>query len=456
MFILYDFVFIMFAILYLPIFILKGKFREGLGMRLGFFPSDFHNPAENKTIWLHAVSVGEVNASSLICKGLKAQFPSHRLIISTTTQTGNRIAKKLFSQDAIVSYFPLDLSFVVSRWIKRIKPSLFVITETEIWPNLIAALWKRKVPIALVNGRISPSSFRRYKLIRPILKGILKGIDLFCMQTQDFASKMVSLGAPPERVRVTGNMKFDIKLPVTNCQLPPYARASEGRPELKKLLKLTDDQQLFVGGSTHPGEEKILLEVYKALMGEFPNLKVLIAPRHIERIRDLERLVVKNGFKSVRISQLQTPHPTLPPSADRLPSGARERVREKQNEEGRVFLLDTMGKLQAFYSIATIVFVGGSLVPRGGQNLIEPASLSKPIIFGPNVFNFKDIADLLLERDGAIVIRDQRQLQVTVRMLLNNPQTRQSLGQKARQIVEENRGATRRNIELIKELILPR
>jgi len=414
MLILYDILYILFTICYLPILIVRGKLHRGFLMRLGIFPQEiFKKIAGKKVIWLHTVSVGEAGAASELVKYLKEDYPEHRLVISTVTKSGNRIAQGLIGlQDAVI-YSPLDIGFIVRRVINSIKPQAFIVAETEIWPNLTVGLARAKVPIILVNGRISSGSFRGYQIIRPFLRGVLRKFNLFCMQTTGDAQRIIELGAQKDKVKVTGNMKFDIG-------------SSDAGHSLE--LGLKENEQLFIAGSTHRGEEKIVLEVYKELIKSHPNLRLLIAPRHIERTKEIETLISKLGFYSQRISRLE--------------KGLRT-----------VFILDTIGQLKNLYSLADIVFVGGSLIAHGGQNPIEPAVFGKAIIFGPHMFNFSDLAGAFRDKDAVIMVKNAKELRGAALQILNDDRLRENLGKKAKELIRENTGASFRNAQLIKELI---
>ncbi|MEA3561018.1 MAG: 3-deoxy-D-manno-octulosonic acid transferase [Candidatus Omnitrophota bacterium] len=429
--IIYNLVYLILAVIYLPYFLFRiakdKKYGEGFFMRFGSLPK---KRLGGKTIWLHAVSVGEVRGAETLIIGLEKEFPDHLLVISTITRTGNQIAKKITStkKNTVVIYFPFDFSWIVKRVVDRIAPDVFLMFETEIWPNLITYLSKKGIPVVLVNGRISLSSFKGYKRIKLILKSVLSGIGLFCMQTTLDAERIISLGASPEKVKVIGNMKFD------QSKLEPFSTGNI--EQLKSLLKTENGSELFVAGSTHHGEERAILDIYRNLNSRFPNLKLFIAPRHPERAPQIEKLVVKYGFSPVRISKLFT-------------HDAR-----RTTQYVSVFILDTIGQLRALYALATVVFVGGSLLRRGGQNLIEPAVLGRPVIFGPHFFNFQDIGDMLISKNGAIVVRDKIELEKAVVELLNDPSKRLLLGQRAKEVVEANLGVTDRCVELIKTKIL--
>jgi 3-deoxy-D-manno-octulosonic-acid transferase len=295
--------------------------------------------------------------------------------------------------------------------------------ETEIWPNLLRELVRAAVPAVLINGRISDKSFGKYKVARPFLKNILNEIDMFCMQSPTDAKRIRELGAPEDRVRTTGNMKFDID-----------TRGDEEKSKaMQKLLNLNSSEKLFVAGSTHKGEEEALVRAFKEVIREFPNLKLLIAPRHVERVAEVEALVRRFGLEPARVSNLYE--------------------RRDTNDERRVFILDTIGQLNDIYPLATLVFIGGSLVRHGGHNPIEPAIFEKAILFGPHMSNFKDISSIFLKNEAAIQVADRKELLEKIKLLLNDDAERTKLGQNAKRVVLKSGGATRRNLDAIEEII---
>lgn len=387
-------------------------------MRLGMLPKDLKL---DRPIWIHAVSVGEVMAVRGLLGELRKVYPDKRFVISTVTATGNKIAKGIAKDGDFVTYLPLDLNFIVKTVMDKISPSLFIIAETEIWPNLISYFYKKNIPIVTVNGRISDASFKGYLGIKILLKPILDKINMFYVQTERDARRFKALGVAEEKVQVTGNMKFDIK---------DYTDFKKDYTDLKQKLGLKLKEKLLVAGSTHPGEEEMILNVYKKLINGFPHLQLLIAPRHPERAKEIDKLVLKNGFQSLFISDLQR--------------------RAQATGRKTVFILDTIGELMSFYAIADIVFVGGSLIKKGGHNILEPASHGKPILFGPYMFNFRDITELFLENQAAMLVYSQQELKEKISYLLNHPDIIDTLASKAKNLILQNQGATRRNAEYIK------
>ena len=419
MFIIYDLIFLAAAIIYLPAYLFRKKFHRGFLLRLGFLPASL---ALDKPIWVHAVSVGEVMEVRHLIDELRKAYPDKKLVISTVTATGNKIARDIAGEGNLVTYLPLDLSFIVRSVINRIKPSLFVIAETELWPNLIYYLYRKNIPVVTVNGRVSDASFRGYSSIKILLKPILNKINLFCVQTERDAERLRHLGVYGDKIHITGNMKFDIR---------GYPHKIQEAADYRLRLALASQDKLFVAGSTHIGEEEIILNVYRGLSREFPHLRLLIAPRHPERAAPVFNLIKKFGFETERISLLN------------------ERTREQESKR-TVYLLDTVGELASFYSIADIVFVGGSLVKKGGHNILEPASFAKPVLFGPHMFNFSDIADLFLSNKAAIEVHDQADLKMNIAELLRNPSKAIERGKRGQQLILQNQGATTRNLEYIK------
>ncbi|MFH0739011.1 MAG: 3-deoxy-D-manno-octulosonic acid transferase [Candidatus Omnitrophota bacterium] len=410
MLVIYDLLYLIAIVLYLPVFLLRRKFHRGMLSRLGIIPADF---ILERPIWIHAVSLGEAVLIKGLLRELRLAFPNKRFIISTVTPTGNKIAKGVADKGDFVTYLPLDLSFIINNFIKRVNPSLFIVAETEIWPNLLNSLHKRRIPIIAVNARISDNSFKGYYGIKFLIKPILNKVSLFCTQSEHDARRLAHLGVEKSRLCVTGNMKFDLK--PQELKFKPSG------------LRLKFEEQLWVCGSTHPGEEEIILAVYKELLEDFSDLRLLLAPRHPERSSEVASLAQSLGFKAIKTSSGEQPGEDL-------------KV---------VYILDSVGELLSFYSIAHIVFVGGSLVKKGGHNILEPAALGKPIIFGAQMFNFRDIAQLFLKNKAALQVHNQEELKNKVRLLLSDPSAIQQLGQAAKDLIKNNQGATQRNLDCI-------
>ncbi|OGW75267.1 MAG: hypothetical protein A2Z72_00880 [Omnitrophica bacterium RBG_13_46_9] len=420
--VLYDIFFILFSIIYLPYLILKGKAHRDFSQRFGKLPQAFKEASLSRPVWVHAVSVGEVLAAKNFVEKLTATPEGVKVVLSTTTKTGNAVAQNVLGKDILKFYFPLDLSFAVRRAVDLINPRLMVIMETEIWPNLILELSGRKIPIVLLNGRISNKSFEGYRRIKFLFGDIFKRIDMFSMQTDKDAERIKALGAPEKNVIITGSMKFDIDL-------------RENVTRSKSELGIDESSLLIIAGSTHPGEEEVILGVYGKLAKEFQDLRLLIAPRHIDRVGSIKNLIEQKGFKAVALSEFI------------------KRGRKNPVLGDTVLILDTLGELRHLYRLATIVFMGGSLVRRGGHNLAEPAVFAKPILFGPHMFNFRDMARSFLEDNAAIEVKNSKELFNTLKILVKEGDKRAVLGSNAKKLIEKNKGATDRNICEVKKFI---
>lgn len=418
MIILYNIISLVIIIFYLPIYLFKRKFHKGFLLRLGFLPK---NLLLDRPIWIHAVSVGEVMAVKGLVTELRKIYPGKKFVFSTVTPAGNKIAKSLLKEGDFLTYLPLDLSFIVKSIITKINPGIFILAETEIWPNLISCLYKRNIPIITINGRISDASFQGYLALKFLIKPILQKIRLFCVQTEQDALRLGFLGANKGDIKMSGNLKFDI-----SCSLASLDKYIQNRSR----LALGTKDRFIVAGSTHPGEEEIILGVYKELLVSFPYLRLLLAPRHPERSTRLAAVVSEFGFCSILTSLIPASCPSNP-----------------------VFILDSIGELFSLYTAADIVFVGGSLVKKGGHNILEPASLAKPVLFGPHMFNFRDIADLFLRQNAVIKVSGKDELKSRITELLNNPSRAQEMGQRACRVILQNQGATKKTMQLIKSVL---
>jgi len=426
MLLIYDLIFLFVAFLYLLRYLIKRKFHKGIFARFGFLPN---NLLLDNPIWLHAVSVGEAVVVKGFIDALRRDYPGKKIVITTVTATGNKIAKSLARPGDFVTYFPLDLSFIVRRVIKKINPCLVVVAETEVWPNFITILNKKNIPIAIINARISDKSFKGYKKVLFFIKPVLNRVTLFCAQTKSDALKLKELGVDADKIKVTGNMKFDGSLKENN---------QKELDLLRKNLKVKETDKIFIAGSTHAGEEEIVLDVYKSLKIKFNDLKLILVPRHPERSQEVGRLVEMRGFQAAYISHL---------------FGAGDLGSVAYNQPEIVYILDTVGQLMDYYAISDIVFVGGSLIPKGGHNILEPAFLGKPVIIGPNMFNFRDIAELFVRRQACIMVNNMDELQNAVNSLLGDSAKIFKLTENAKALIGENRGATVRNLGYVKSYL---
>lgn len=392
-----------------------GKYRDGWSEKLwGQLPQ---RAGTRPCLWLHAVSVGEVLQLRPLMKLLTAQRPDWDFVITTTTRTGLDVARKEFSQH-IVCYCPLDFSWAVRRAIQRVRPSTIALVELELWPNLVLTAQRLGVPLALINGRVSEKSFRGYRRIRPLIRRLLSCFDLLAAQNQEYAERLLALGAPRERLHITGSIKFDGAQP---------DRSNAKTIELRKFFGLHANEAVFLAGSTQAPEEALALDTWQTLRTEFPNLRLILVPRHKERFDEVASLVTSRGLTLQRRSN-------------------------PQRQTGDVMLLDTLGELGACWGLADIAFVGGSLTQRGGQNMLEPAAYGAAVLFGPNTWNFRDIVEQLLARDAARVVRSAVDLTDAVRDLLRSPVCAAELGQRASSFVAAQQGAAARTIELLTRL----
>ena len=395
----------------------SGKYLRTLGERLGGPPPAL--ATGEPSIWIHAVSVGEVLVARGLVDALKARFPARRVIVSTTTATGNALARQALAADGVF-FNPLDLPWSVRRALAGLNPSLLVLVETEIWPNLIHEAHRRGTRVAVANGRLSPRSFPRYRRLRPLLAHVLREVDVFLMQGEAHAERARALGAPPARVRVTGNIKYDA---------PAATGASSSG--MKALLGEGADAPLWVAGSTMAGEEELVFRAFTEARAGAPLLRLLIAPRHPERAAEVVVLAERAGHRVARRSAL----------------GA------SSWRGGDVLVLDTMGELAHAYPFATVVFVGGSLVPTGGHNVLEPGLARRAVIVGPHMENFQEIADELRAAGALVQIAQPAELGPTVSRLLRDPSERERLGARAKELIEGNRGALRTTVDALAELV---
>ncbi|MFH1777653.1 MAG: 3-deoxy-D-manno-octulosonic acid transferase [Candidatus Omnitrophota bacterium] len=411
-----------------------GKWQGNFLMRCGKLPLDLWQrvrPGQN--IWVHAVSVGEVKAAAVIINKLREKYPTDQFIVSTITSTGNKVAKEIITENDILIYLPFDFSFIIRRIIARVRPKLFLVMETELWPNLIMVLDKYKIPIVTINGRISDKSYRRYLTVKRLLKPVLSKISLFCMRTEIDQQRIVNIGADRNKVMLTGNIKYDLPYNVTDEAI------------IQKVLKIKKEMKhagapLLVCGSTHEGEESIILRIYGQLRAEFPDLKLLIAPRHTNRIKDLKELLNREKMHYGLISELMNKNTGI------------KRLFQTQIPPD-IYLLDIMGNLWLYFALADVVFIGGSIIPHGGHNLIEAAAWSKAIVFGRYMFNFKEMAEIFLNENAACQATDEKMLFSQIRCLLADNKLRTEIGARAKHVAEKNRGAVEKTIVLISKFI---
>jgi 3-deoxy-D-manno-octulosonic-acid transferase len=433
MFFLYNVLLTTGYVLLLPRFLFdwarKGKYAAGIGQRLGKLPEFEQN--EKPVLWLHCVSVGETQAARPLVKKIRKRFPEYRIVVSTTTNTGQKLAQEIFAEDAeLVFYFPLDWKFTVRRALRQIKPSVVLLMETELWFNFLREARQGGTKIAIVNGRLSEKSVNRYLRVGKFMQRVLHYVDLALMQGNQDAKRISQLGIRPGKIKVTGNIKYDL-------------RFDEAESELTKLFRrrfnLGEDAPLIVAASTHAPEEEWILQAFKSVWknseGGLPRL--LIAPRHPERFAEVEKLIKDSGFDWAKRSE--------------KPSD-----RDKTAE---IILFDSIGELRAAFPLAEIVFVGGSLIPHGGQSVLEPAIARKAIITGFYTANFEAVTKEFLEQEALIQLPELDEKQVSemlaesISNLLKDSELRQTLADNAYNVMRRNRGATKKTVEYLKPLL---
>jgi 3-deoxy-D-manno-octulosonic-acid transferase len=391
-----------------------GKYRAGLRQRLGKVPSRLAENFTQPTIWIHAVSLGEVLAVTGLVAEMKRAFPQHRVLVSTTTATGQELARSRFGESSVF-YFPLDFGFAIKPYLRNLRPQLVVIAETEFWPNFLRLAHAGGARIAIVNARISDRSFPRYRRWRTILSRALQPVDIFLAQTEEDRRRLLAIGASADRVQVSGNLKFDVATPAA----PPIVAA------LQAALQRAQAQPVVVCGSTVEGEEKLLLDAFSKLLGQFPRAMLVLAPRHPERFAGVAQLLEKGAIPFWRRSTW---------AGEPLCGG--------------VLLLDSIGELASLYALAELAFVGGSLLPRGGHNILEPAQHGVPILVGPYTENFRDIVRAF-QANHAVRVVEPAELPLALLELACNEADRKVLGRLAAETVRAHTGATRRTLEAL-------
>ena len=433
MFFLYSFLLTIGYLLLLPRFLFdwmrKGKYAAGIGQRLGRLPEFRQN--EKPVLWLHCVSVGETQAARPLVKEILQNFPEYRLVVSTTTNTGQKLAREIFAEDAeLVFYFPLDWKFTVRRALQQIKPSVVLLMETELWFNFLREARQSGAKIAIINGRLSEKSVNRYLRIRKFMQWVLHYVDLALMQGNKDAKRIAQLGLRAGKIKVTGNIKYDLQFDEAESELTKQFRRRFG---------FTEDAPLIVAASTHAPEEDWILQAFKTVWknseGNLPRL--LIAPRHPERFAEVEKLIRDSSFDWAKRSE--------------KPSD-----RDKTAE---IILLDSIGELRAAFPLAEIVFVGGSLIPHGGQNILEPAIARKAIVTGFYTANFETITKEFIEQEALVQLPklDEKQvaesLAESISNLLKDAEYRQTLADNGYNVMRKNRGATQRTVDFLKPLL---
>ena len=418
-YLLYDIVVWLIALFLVPCYLIRGmiqgKVRRGLRERLGFFaPERFCYDSSQPVFWIHAVSVGETRAAIPLLKALRKNYPDSVLVLSNVTETGHEIARGIQCVDECL-FFPLDASWVVQRVLQRVRPDQVIIVETELWPNFIRTCHRFNIPVHLVNGRISDRSFPRYLFFKRLLQPLLGLVDSFCMQSETDAERITRLGAPTDSIVVTGNIKFDME-----SSLP----ADVTDEQLRQQFHVPETCRVLVAGSTHSGEEELVITVYQQLRKRFDNLLLILVPRHPERCDQVAELL----------------------SDSRLSWQRRSMLSDQPLSCGDVLLVDTIGEMLKFYQLAQVVFVGGSLVPIGGHNVLEASLLKKAVLFGPYMHNFREIAAMVEKAQGGGRIHDSDELRRECEHLLEHPDICHTMGEKSWVLLQKNSGATLRTL----------
>lgn len=423
---IYNVLLIIYWIGLIPVILYRLAFEEGFYERIkqsaGYMPvSLLKKIEERRAIWIHAASVGEIVATSPLVKDIKREFPEAVVVVSVVTATGHAMAHRIIPEAEGIIFFPLDLPYLTRKILHIIKPITILLVETEIWPNFLRIAQDEKIPVMMVNGRISDRSMRRYKFIRSFTREMLRSISRFCMQSKFDADYINQLGAPIVNITVTGNMKYD----------QTYATVTaEEKAELLDEFGFGNNHPILIAGSTHKGEEEALLDTFKLVLQQYPQARLLIAPREIYRGHDVQNLAKQYGLKAI----------------------CRSDMTEPVHEEIPVVVLDAIGELGRLYSLGDIIFVGGSLVKTGGHNILEPAAHGKPIVVGPHMFNFKEIFSLLSSRDACVQVQNATELTAMVLKLCSDKELSEKMSANCLQVVHENRGATQRNTQELRKL----
>lgn len=427
MHVLYNILAVLLVVLATPAFVFRLLREKGFGQRLaqsfGFLPrAEIASVAGKNCMWLHAASVGEIVAASPIIKEMRRTFPDKPVLVSVVTATGYAMAKRIITDADCIIFFPLDLPLISYGVVKRIRPSVFLMVETELWPNFLRAMDRFSIPVMMVNGRISDKSVKRYRYLGSVLQGMLDTVNKFCMQSTIDAQYVIRLGADPKRVVVTGNTKFDQNY---------TSVTSEEKNLLFEQMGFEQSFPVLVAGSTHKGEEETLLTALQKIREHVPSIKVVIAPRDIMRVEELISLASNFGFVAVRRTELL----------------------KKQGQTHDIVLLDTIGELGKVYSVGTLVYVGGSLVAHGGHNILEPAAHGKPILVGPHMFNFKDTYALFSKREACMTVTDETTLAEKILYILDHEEIRLQMSRETLMIIEENGGAARNSMIYLREIL---
>ena len=424
MWFIYDILLFLGLLLYVPGAVWRRRLpHRGWSMRLGCYPASvrarLHRPG---AIWIHAVSIGEVMAAQPLLRKLAAAYPAAPLVLSTITPAGFEVASRVVQDRGVAIFGPLDFSVVVKRALRIIQPRIVLLMESELWPNLIRLTRRQGIPVVVVNGRVSARAAGRYLRVKPWLATWLHSVEWFLMQTEADATRMIRMGAARGRVTVLGSLKWDAS--IASRPQPLELRA------LAQQLSLSADDALIVAGSTHRGEETALLDAFQTIRQDGRQVRLVIAPRHLERVAEVEELARQHGFSVQRVTTLL--HAARP---------------------WEVAIIDTLGQLPAYYGLASVVFVGGSLIPHGGQNPLEPASLGKPVIFGPSMHNFAEVTRRLLDHQAARQLGSAAELAAALQAFLADTFAANTMGRRAQELTEDSIGCTQRTLDALKPFL---
>jgi 3-deoxy-D-manno-octulosonic-acid transferase len=424
---LYNILFSVFFIISSPYYFLRmqrrGNWQRGFAQRFGRFDSKFKQAITNRQrLWIHAVSVGEVGVCTQLIRGLEPRLPNIKIVVSTTTTTGMEELERRLPSHISRIYYPIDYRRCVSHALNTVRPEAIILVEAEIWPNFMWKARDMEIPIFLVNARLSERSFPRYKRFRFLFGSFFAALTGVGAQNEEDASKLRELGCRPERIHVVGSLKFD------SAKLDERRRVDV--PGMLRQLGVSPDAKVLVAGSTHPGEEALLADLFLHLRQRFPDLFLILVPRHFERSRDVGRELQARGLKFVYRTELT-------------------RSLQHQPRDVECLLVNTTGELKYFYQEATVIFIGKSMLAQGGQNPIEPGALGKAMVFGPNMQNFTEVVRSFVGKNGAVQVRDAAELEQALGELLGNQQRREELGKNALAVVDENQGAIERTVEMI-------
>ena len=410
---------------FLPVLSVFGKrYRMGLGERLGFYRREIRNSVkDSRPLWIHAASVGEIVSACSLVENIRKRFPSLKIMVSAFTYTGYLTARRILS-DSPVIFFPLDHPWIVKRALFTFDPSVMVFLETEIWPNLLRSAHRRGTPTLLLSGRLSERSFKKYSSLSWFFRGVLRNYSCMGMQTEEDVDRAKKLGVDPLKIALTGNLK---RMRLAKCS-EYNAKASDSFDMKRKV-----SGHLLVAGSSHRGEEEILLNAFRSLKQRFPDFRMVLAPRHPQRFAEVERLLESSGLEFEKKSEING------------------RATLSQD----VLFLDTLGDLEELYAVGDVAFVGGSLVDAGGHNLLEPARFRRPILFGPYMANFAGLAQEMREKGGAVEVRDEADLVREITDLLNDANKRLDMGERAYQVAVDERRVSERTAELLYRYLQP-